>query len=118
MRLRRWQTNRGTGANHAPVGRRSARRSIGRGFSSGRFGLQFERLEPRLAMAGVVINEFLALNTDGLQDEDGQKSDWIELKNTDAAAVNLGGWILADSVDQWQIPSVTLDPNEYLVVFA
>ncbi|HEX2475612.1 MAG TPA: lamin tail domain-containing protein, partial [Lacipirellulaceae bacterium] len=80
--------------------------------------LQFELLEPRLAMAGVVINEFLALNTDGLQDEDGQRSDWIELKNTDAAPVSIGGWYLADSVDQWQIPSVTLAPNEYLVIFA
>ena len=33
--------------------------------------LSFERLEPRLAMAGVVINEFLAINVDGIVDQDG-----------------------------------------------
>ncbi|HEY3392942.1 MAG TPA: lamin tail domain-containing protein, partial [Lacipirellulaceae bacterium] len=105
-------------ANHAPVGRRSGRRAAARSFSSGRFRLQFERLEPRLAMAGVVINEFLALNTNGLSDEDGDESDWIELRNTDAAPVNVGGWYLADSEEQWQLPSVEIPAGAYLLVFA
>ncbi|HEX2474920.1 MAG TPA: lamin tail domain-containing protein, partial [Lacipirellulaceae bacterium] len=118
MRLRRWQTSRRTGAISAPIGRRLARRPVARDLASRGPRLQFEALEPRLAMAGVVINEFLALNTDGLQDEDEQRSDWIELKNTDPVPVSIGGWYLADSVDQWQIPSVTLAPNEYLVIFA
>ena len=32
-------------------------------------------------MTEVVISEFLASNTDGIQDEDGDSSDWIELHN-------------------------------------
>ena len=65
-----------------------------------------------------MINEFLALNTGGITDQDGQRWDWIELKNTESASVNIGGWHLADSVDKWQFPSVTLTPNEHLLVFA
>ncbi|HJQ82212.1 MAG TPA: lamin tail domain-containing protein [Lacipirellulaceae bacterium] len=114
MRLRRWQTDRSRVANHAPFGRRSA----ARGFSSRRFRLQFERLEPRLAMAGVVINEFLAINEDGILDQDDHRSDWIELKNTDAAPVNINGWHLADSVDQWQLPNITLNGGQHLLIFA
>ncbi len=118
MRLRRWQTSQFRGPISALFGRRLAGRSAARGVAPRSPRLKFEQLEPRLAMAGVVINEFLALNTDGLADEDGQRSDWIELKNADAAPVNIGGWYLADGQDQWQIPSVTLAPNEYLVIFA
>ncbi len=61
-----------------------------------RTALGIERLEPRLVMTGVVINELLASNVDGIVDQDGEHSDWIELKNTDAAPVNLAGWHLTD----------------------
>ena len=61
--------------------------------------LSFERLESRLAMA-VVINEFLASNVDGITDQDGDRSDWIELKNTGTAAVDLTGWYLTDDVGE------------------
>ncbi len=117
MRLRQFQSSRGGGSIRTFFGRRRTLRSA-RGFLSGGLRLQFERLEPRLAMAGVVINEFLALNTNGLSDEDGNESDWIELKNTDAAPVNVGGWFLADSEEQWQLPSVDIPAGGYLVVFA
>lgn len=83
--------------------------------------LSFEQLEPRLTMA-VVINEFLASNTDGITDQDGDRSDWIELKNTGPATVDLTGWYLTDDavhLTKWQLPSgTTLDSSEMLLVFA
>jgi hypothetical protein len=83
-------------------------------------GLRFERLEARLAMA-VVINEFLASNADGIADEDGDNSDWIELKNTGVAAVNLDGWHLTDDAgnfSKWTLPSTVLSPGATLTIFA
>ncbi len=68
-----------------------------------------------------VINEFMAANTATLADEDGAFSDWIELHNPDAVAVDLSGWYLSDSASnksKWQFPAVTLQPGDYLVVFA
>ena len=46
--------------------------------------------------AAVVINEFLAVNSSSLQDEDGDNSDWIELLNTGTTTVSLAGWHLTD----------------------
>ena len=72
----------------------------------------------------VVINEFLASNDDlsgGLQDEDGSNSDWIELCNYADVPVNLSGWYLTDDendLKKWQFPDVTLNPDEYRIVFA
>ena len=69
----------------------------------------------------VVINEFLAVNTSGLQDQDGDRSDWIELKNTDASPINVAGWHLTDDdqdLDKWTLPSASIPAGGYLVVFA
>jgi len=69
----------------------------------------------------VVISEFLASNTNGITDEDGDDSDWIELSNVSGSPVNLAGWHLSDaaqSLDKWAFPSVTLNPGAELVVFA
>jgi len=69
----------------------------------------------------VVISEFVASNTSGLRDVDGETSDWIELHNTGATAANLEGWCLTDDLEQrerWCFPSVSLPPQGYLVVFA
>jgi hypothetical protein len=71
--------------------------------------------------AGPMISEFMAANTNVLADEDGAYSDWIELHNPDATAVNLAGWYLTDSASsktKWQLPAVTLAPGAYLVIFA
>ncbi len=69
----------------------------------------------------VVINEFMALNSKGIQDEDGENSDWIELYNPGASAVSLKGWSLTDDaskLDKWVFPDVTLGAGKYMVVFA
>jgi hypothetical protein len=96
-------------------------RLLGKNRARSRSALGFETLESRLAMAGLVINEFLAANTSGLQDEDGDRSDWIELKNTTAASINLAGYHLTDDsadLDKWTLPAVSIPAGGHLVMFA
>jgi len=55
----------------------------------------------------VIISEFLAVNTSGLADENGDDSDWIELSSISGAAVDLTGWHLTDNaltLDKWAFP--------------
>ncbi len=66
----------------------------------------------------VVINEFMSSNDNGLLDEDGDDSDWIELHNVSASAVNMDGWIIRDLGTEWTFPAVSIDPDEYVVIFA
>lgn len=71
--------------------------------------------------AAPVITEFMAANRSTLADGDGEYSDWIEIHNPDAVAVELKGWSLTDSASsptKWQFPDVTLPPGGYVVVFA
>src|SRR6185503_2452899 len=77
-------------------------------------------LDPALS-AEVVLNEIMADNLNGLLDENGDASDWIELYNRGTTSVNLLGWSLSDDPArpaQWVFPSVTLGPGQFLVVFA
>lgn len=46
------------------------------------------------------INEFLAVNTAVIQDPDGEWDDCVELCNTSAAVVDLGGMYLTDDLQQ------------------
>jgi len=66
----------------------------------------------------VRISEFVTDNESGLTDEDGELGDWIELYNPTGAPINLGGYQLQDSSATWTFPSVTLNAQSYLVVFA
>ena len=71
--------------------------------------------------ASVVISEFVASNTSGLRDEQGDTSDWIELYNPGSTATSLEGWCLTDQpeqLDRWCFPDVSISPRGYLVVFA
>lgn len=81
-----------------------------------------ETLEARnLLAAQPVISEFLAANQSGLQDEDGDTSDWIEIYNSGDDAVDLFGYSLTDDADdltKWRLPHVNVAPGERLVVFA
>ncbi|MFB6343744.1 FN3 associated domain-containing protein [Saccharicrinis sp. FJH62] len=73
------------------------------------------------AQSGVIISEFMAVNDNTLADEDGDYSDWIELYNAGETAVSLTGWYLTDKADnlaKWKFPVITIQPDEYLVVFA
>ncbi len=73
------------------------------------------------AWADPIISEFLASNNSELADEDGEFSDWIEIHNPDAMAVDMEGWHLTDNetnLDKWTFPSVSIPSGGYLVVFA
>ncbi|TWU56425.1 hypothetical protein Poly51_23350 [Rubripirellula tenax] len=68
-----------------------------------------------------IISEFLASNSGGLEDIDGDTSDWIEIHNPTSATVDLSGWRLTDDpldLSEWTFPSVTIPANDFLVVFA
>ena len=68
-----------------------------------------------------IISEFLAINDSGLLDEDGVASDWIELHNPGTEVVLLNGYHLTDdatNLAKWTLPNVTLNPGEYLIIFA
>lgn len=70
---------------------------------------------------GPVINEFVASNEDGLEDEDLDSSDWLEVYNGQAQSVNLEGYYLTTDpthINRWRLPAVSLDAYGYLVVFA
>lgn len=78
---------------------------------------------PALASAAdnVIISEFAASNSNGLRDEDGAYSDWIELFNGGTSTVNLLNWALTDSpgdLAKWKFPATNVPPNGFLVVFA
>jgi len=63
----------------------------------------------------------MADNKNGLADEDGANSDWIELYNTNTASVNLSGWSLTDDparIDRWFFPATNIATKGFLVVFA
>lgn len=69
----------------------------------------------------IIISEFMASNGNGLKDADGETSDWIEIANTGAQPVNLEGFRLTDDPKEpmrWEFPDVTIQPGQYLVVFA
>ena len=69
----------------------------------------------------VTITEFLASNSSGLRDEDGDSSDWIEIFNSGTTATNIGGWFLTDSatdLTKWRFPATNMAPNGFLIVFA
>ena len=46
--------------------------------------------------AQLSISEFLASNSNGLQDELGNEEDWLEIQNTSGVTVSLTGWYLTD----------------------
>ncbi len=78
-------------------------------------------LGPAPLPAAPLISEFMASNKTTLADEDGDFSDWVEIRNPDGTAVSLAGWYLTDNAKKktkWAFPAVTIPANGYLVVFA
>src|SRR5690606_364182 len=64
--------------------------------------------------AAPVITEMVASNQSGLKDDDGNRSDWIEIHNPGAAAVSLEGWYLTDKASdprKWQFPATEIPAN-------
>ncbi len=82
-----------------------------------------ESLEPRCVMAAdPVISEFQASNVNTIADQDGDFSDWIEIRNPDTVQTDLAGWYLTDdsaNLTKWQFPVNTkVAAGDEIVVFA
>ncbi|MDB6069301.1 MAG: Spore coat protein CotH [Verrucomicrobiales bacterium] len=71
--------------------------------------------------AALKISEFLASNTQGIRDAEGDRNDWIEILNPDAAPAVLTGYYLTDDATKpkkWPFPAVTLPSGGTLLVWA
>lgn len=73
-------------------------------------------------MTQVVINEYSAANLATILDNYGNNEDWIELYNTSASTVNIGGFYLSDNPSdslKWQFPeNVTIAGHGFLKIWA
>lgn len=71
---------------------------------------------------GLYLNEFVASNGSGLQDESGAFPDWIELCNRTDATIDLTDWTLTDDAltpAKWSFAdATTIESRRYLVIFA
>lgn len=67
------------------------------------------------------ITEIMANNTYTYKDDYEEYSDYIEIYNGYKTKINLLGYYLSDSeyeTSKWQFPNITINPGEYLIVFA
>ena len=71
--------------------------------------------------AQLQLNELLAINSTVVHEPDfGEFSDFLELRNTSAAAVDLTGFTLTDDPadeNKWTLPEMTLAPGQYLLIW-
>ncbi len=70
----------------------------------------------------LVINEFMASNSNAQPDQDGEYDDWIELYNNSDNPIDLGGYFLSDDVSdltRWTFPAGTvINGKGYLIIWA
>ncbi|HZV69984.1 MAG TPA: CotH kinase family protein [Saprospiraceae bacterium] len=69
----------------------------------------------------LVINELMASNETTVTDENGEYEDWVEIFNFGMDAIYLGDKYLSDKADdpvKWKFPDISIQPGEYLVVWA
>ena len=67
-----------------------------------------------------VINECMPNNTATAADQDGEYNDWVEFYNNSTSPINPGGYFLSDRRSEptkFKFPSLTLNQNEYLIVW-
>ena len=71
----------------------------------------------------LVINEFMASNSETIADPQGEYNDWIEIYNASNITIDMGGMWLSDDRNSWQIPTdrpveTTIEPYGYLLIWA
>ena len=74
-----------------------------------------------LAAVDPVISEFMASNSSGLKDEDGDSSDWIEIWNVSGGPGDLQGYHLTDDSEdltKWTFAKAPFNNEGYMVIFA
>ena len=75
---------------------------------------------------GIILNEIMASDHHGLQDDHGEYGDWIELYNTSDRSVDMAGMAVSDSLawpEKFFIPGgqpelTTILPGQYLILWA
>lgn len=78
--------------------------------------IEFQRLNKT-----VLINEFVADNKTGIQDDSGKYEDWIELFNPTDQDVVLKGFYLTDDITnpvKWALPDTTISSGSYVLIWA
>ncbi len=68
----------------------------------------------------LIITEVMASNA-SYPSPNGGLYDWIEITNRGSEAINLSGYGLSDKAtkpSRWRFPDVTIQPGEYIVVYA
>ena len=85
--------------------------------------IQLRNIELVELLPGAVplINEFLASNSNIIDDDNGNSTDFIEFFNAGEDAVNLAGYTLTDDPNEpakYVFPTATLGGGQYLTVFA
>ncbi|MEZ5301023.1 MAG: lamin tail domain-containing protein [Verrucomicrobiales bacterium] len=66
----------------------------------------------------LVITELMASNSSTVRDGFAKYSDWIEIHNPTKSAINLAGWVVADSGNSKILPDLSVAPGEYFLIFA
>ena len=88
---------------------------------------EHEFFQKPVSISGVLpgqirLNEIIALNQTGEQDETGSYEDWIEVMNTGDSSLNLFGLFLSDDraqLQKWPFPQGTnLSPGSFLSIWA
>jgi hypothetical protein len=70
--------------------------------------------------AQIRLSEAAPANTGQVQDEDGDRPDWLEIRNGSTQIANLEGWGVGDGDKsrRWRLPEVNLNPGERILIFA
>jgi hypothetical protein len=70
--------------------------------------------------AQIRLTEVAPTNTGQITDEDGDRPDWIEIRNGSTQVANLAGWGLSDggANSRWLLPETNINPGERILVFA
>ncbi|MCB0281649.1 MAG: CotH kinase family protein [Calditrichaeota bacterium] len=70
---------------------------------------------------GIVLNELVSSNHNGITDEDGETADWIELYNNTEQNIDLSTYYISDdsqNLSKWQFPATTFSPSAFMLLFA
>ncbi len=72
-----------------------------------------------LETGGPVISEFLADNSDSLEDEDTDSPDWVEIYNGQNATASMSGWQLRNTTvgAGWSLPAFSIPPYGHVVIY-
>jgi len=75
----------------------------------------------QISIGDIVINEFMASNSNTESDQNGEFDDWIELYNNTNNDISLNNMFLSDDLLEpykWQFPDTIIAANDFLIVWA